>query len=99
MINHLNIIIKDFFPIMTKLYEEVATTKDCSCLDLPPFWNFELWIKTPKGTWDKSDTIAQLSQVWGEVNKTEGEECIHKKATPTSCPEYNLCLGPRWGSP
>lgn len=40
MINDLNIAMKNFLPIMSKLYEEAATTEAHPSLIMPPEGNF-----------------------------------------------------------
>lgn len=54
---------KDILPFMAKLYKEIMTTKAHPFLNMPPDWNFGLWVKSPKETWDNGDTVVQLPQV------------------------------------
>lgn len=42
MAKGLNIVMKDFLPVIAKLYKEIVTTKAHSFLNMPPDWNFGL---------------------------------------------------------
>lgn len=53
MLNHLNIVKKESLSIMAKLYKEAETTKAHPSLNMPPHWNFGLWVELPQGTWGR----------------------------------------------
>lgn len=82
MFNGLNIVMKDFLPIMAKLYKEAAITGALPSLNMSPEGNLPLWVNLPKRNGDKLKVTLFSNYIPG-LWRSKAERRMYPEESPT----------------